>query len=88
MNRTTQIRLERLEEAHLQSATPHRVLSSCPRFRMSRQATLSSWNGLRRDWHTSRLEDGQSFTMVVNGKSSPKVSGRQSTAGKIAMAQP
>jgi hypothetical protein len=30
MNRTTQIRLERLEEAHLQSATPHRVLSSCP----------------------------------------------------------
>ena len=30
MNRTTQIRLERLEEAHLQSAIPHRVLSSCP----------------------------------------------------------
>ena len=30
MNRTTQIRLERLEEAHLQLATPHRVLSSCP----------------------------------------------------------
>jgi hypothetical protein len=30
MNRTTQIRLERLEEAHLLSATPHRVLSSCP----------------------------------------------------------
>jgi hypothetical protein len=30
MNRTTQIRLERLEEAHLLSAIPHRVLSSCP----------------------------------------------------------
>jgi hypothetical protein len=30
MNRTTQIRLERLEEAHMLSATPHRVLSSCP----------------------------------------------------------
>ena len=30
MNRTTQIRLERLEEAHMLSATSHRVLSSCP----------------------------------------------------------
>ena len=30
MNRTTQIRLERLEEAHMLPTTPHRVLSSCP----------------------------------------------------------
>jgi hypothetical protein len=30
MNRTMQIRLERLEDAHMLPTTPHRVLSSCP----------------------------------------------------------
>jgi hypothetical protein len=44
MNRTTQIRLERLEEAHLQSATPHRVLSSCPLpDEPTSQATIVEW---------------------------------------------
>ena len=44
MNRTTQIRLERLEEAHLQSAIPHRVLSSCPLpDEPARQATIAEW---------------------------------------------
>jgi len=44
MNRTTQIRLERLEEAHLLSATPHRVLSSCPLpDEPASQATIAEW---------------------------------------------
>jgi hypothetical protein len=44
MSRTMQIRLERLEEAHLQSATPHRVLSSCPLpDEPASQATIVEW---------------------------------------------
>ena len=44
MNRTTQIRLERLEEAHMLPTTPHRVLSSYPLpDEPVSQATILEW---------------------------------------------
>jgi hypothetical protein len=79
MNRTTQIRLDGWRR--LTCSRQHPTACYRPvRFRMSRQAMLSSWNGLMRGWRTSRSVAGLSFTMGVSTEYSVLTNGGRHTA--------